>query len=515
MLIIRQNATHKVVIGPCVAVGDGFTPVTTLSLSTADEAEAILHDNGTVVSISAYTFAAITTADGYYHLTLQSGISGTVGHMTVVINDDSLCLPIRADFTVMEEAAYDAMYKSGAEGPLQGTTAGNTLDVTATGAAGIDWGNIENKTTANDLSGTDIQLVDTATTLTNLPSIPVNWITTAGITDGAFTAAKFAASSLDGKGDWNVGKTGYTLTQSFPTNFADMAITVTTGKVTAEDVTLATSQPNYAPAKAGDNMGTVSSVTGNVDGSVASVVADVTTDAASRTASQADVSSLASQASVDALNDVAATDIVSNGAITTLAGAVVNVDTVDTTTTNTDMRGTDDAALASVATEARLSELDAATGGKMANEVDVIKTEIGTAGAGLTDLGGMSTAMKAEVNAEADTAIADYDPPTNAEFEARTPTAAQLAYIVENAATGMPVTFTTSGGSTTAAVINQVDGASGSATDDQYNGRLLVFTNGTLKGVVTDITDYDGGTTTATITAIPFAPTASHTARLI
>jgi hypothetical protein len=45
-------------------------------------------------------------------------------------------------------------------------TAGNTLDVTATGAAGIDWGNIENKTTANDLSGTDIQLCDTVTTLT-------------------------------------------------------------------------------------------------------------------------------------------------------------------------------------------------------------------------------------------------------------------------------------------------------------------------------------------------------------
>jgi len=45
-------------------------------------------------------------------------------------------------------------------------TSGNTLDVTATGAGGIDWGNVENKTTANDLSGTDIQLADTVTTLT-------------------------------------------------------------------------------------------------------------------------------------------------------------------------------------------------------------------------------------------------------------------------------------------------------------------------------------------------------------
>lgn len=48
---------------------------------------------------------------------------------------------------------------------------------------------------------------------------------------------------------------------------------------------------------------------------------------------------------LDALNDVAATDIVSAGAITTLAGAVVNVDTVDLCTANTDMRGTDNALL--------------------------------------------------------------------------------------------------------------------------------------------------------------------------
>ena len=46
---------------------------------------------------------------------------------------------------------------------------------------------------------------------------------------------------------------------------------------------------------------------------------------------------------IDNLNDIAATEIVSNGAITTLSGAIVNVDLVDVTTTNTDMRGTDGA----------------------------------------------------------------------------------------------------------------------------------------------------------------------------
>jgi len=64
-------------------------------------------------------------------------------------------------------------------------------------------------------------VIPTVTTLTNLPAITANWLTAAGINAGA----------LDGKGDWNIGKTGYSLTQTFPTNFADMSITVTTGRI--------------------------------------------------------------------------------------------------------------------------------------------------------------------------------------------------------------------------------------------------------------------------------------------
>ena len=96
---------------------------------------------------------------------------------------------------------------------------------------------------------------------------------------------------------------------------------------------------NFDPAS-----DTVANVT-----AVGSVTNPVTTDSASRTASQADVSSLATAASISALNDIAATDIVSGGAITTSGGAVSNVTTVATTTTNSDMRGTDNALLASSA----------------------------------------------------------------------------------------------------------------------------------------------------------------------
>lgn len=46
-------------------------------------------------------------------------------------------------------------------------------------------------------TGNTIPTVTTVTNAVTLPSIPNNWITSAGITDGAFTAAKFASGAFD------------------------------------------------------------------------------------------------------------------------------------------------------------------------------------------------------------------------------------------------------------------------------------------------------------------------------
>ena len=89
---------------------------------------------------------------------------------------------------------------------------------------------------------------------------------------------------------------------------------------------------------------------------------------------------------------------------------VEGVKLVDTTTTNTDMRGTDNAALASVATEVRLSELDAATTGKMANQVDIIQTDT------TTDLPALISALNDLSSAEVAAELATYDSPTYTEL---------------------------------------------------------------------------------------------------
>jgi len=62
------------------------------------------------------------------------------------------------------------------------TTAGRKLDVAATGEAGLDLDN-----TVGTLGATQIATA-------------------------AITSDKVAANALDGKGDWNIGKTGYALT---------------------------------------------------------------------------------------------------------------------------------------------------------------------------------------------------------------------------------------------------------------------------------------------------------------
>ncbi len=214
-------------------------------------------------------------------------------------------------------------------------TAGNTLDVTATGAAGIDWGNVENPTTSVDLSGTDIQLCDTVTTNTDMRG-----------TDSALLAA------------------------SAPTNFGDLAITVTTGQVT---------------------VGTNNDKTGySISGSITTL---------------------------DGLNDLSAAEV--NAEVDTALTDYDAPTNTEMTAAFTEIKGATWSASTDTLEHIRNKQTDIET------DTQDIQTQIGTAGAGLTDLGAMSTAMKAEINTEVadvlkvDTIseMAQQQPPSTPTFE--------------------------------------------------------------------------------------------------
>ena len=109
MQYLRANTITEVTIGPVVAVADGFTPVTTLVGASADEYELIKHGATTTTTIAG-TLAAITGADGYYSLDLSAADTNIRGRLTVLINDDSLCLPVRADYMVLNVSEFDTLY---------------------------------------------------------------------------------------------------------------------------------------------------------------------------------------------------------------------------------------------------------------------------------------------------------------------------------------------------------------------------------------------------------------------
>ncbi len=164
-LFLKQSTSIDIRVGPFVDATDAVTPETGITLGAADQAE-VLKANGAATAMAG-TFAAVTGSDGWYDYTVATGDVDTVGEVVFVVQDSSVCLPVFTRGYVVEEAVYDAMYAAAAIGPLQGTTAGNTLDVNATGEAGLDLDNT---------SGT---------------------LAAAQIATGAITAAKFAADAID------------------------------------------------------------------------------------------------------------------------------------------------------------------------------------------------------------------------------------------------------------------------------------------------------------------------------
>lgn len=85
---LRADTAINVKIKGAVAVADGLTPVTNLSLATADEAELLKSNTTATASIAANAFGAVTDADGSYWLTLTAGNLDTEGMLGISIHDE-------------------------------------------------------------------------------------------------------------------------------------------------------------------------------------------------------------------------------------------------------------------------------------------------------------------------------------------------------------------------------------------------------------------------------------------
>ena len=92
---------------------------------------------------------------------------------------------------------------------------------------------------------------------------------------------------------------------------------------------------------------------------------------------------------------------------------------------------------------------------------------------------------------------------------------AALATKLAAHAAGVLVMVVDAGSTTTEVVFKTVEGAAASATNDFYNGRVIVFTSGALAGQATSISDYVGATKTATVVALTGAPAENVTSVIV
>ena len=159
--VLRQSTQVVVRIGPFMDATDAVTPETGITLAAADQAEALKAAGAATADISGNTWAAITGAGGWYDLTLTTTDTNTIGDLTIVVQDTSICLPVFARFQVIEEAAYDTIYAASA-------LPASTTNITA---------------------GT----ITTATNVTTVNGLAANVITATAISADAITAAKVAA----------------------------------------------------------------------------------------------------------------------------------------------------------------------------------------------------------------------------------------------------------------------------------------------------------------------------------
>lgn len=258
------------------------------TLSLAEQTVTGAHSDGGFVEIG----------NGLYRLDLSDAIvADGVEEVTLILYGATNMPPVPVRIELREDVED---YQ-----PLQPTTPGRTLTVEADGVGHAD---IKEWLGAAPLS---------------LSSQRVQ-VSVGAMGTGVITASSIAASALNGKGDWNIGKTGYSLSTSPPTAaaIADQVWTETladhsgSSGSTAEALNAAGSagDPWTTPLPGSYSSGQAGYIIGNqIDAAISSRMATFT---------------LPSNFSLLGING---------------SGHIERVSLVDTTTTNSDMRGTDGA----------------------------------------------------------------------------------------------------------------------------------------------------------------------------
>lgn len=203
-LIVSTIADNEAAATTYTAAGSTIEGITTLGTYAAPTATKC-----------RFKEVDATNHKGVYELQFADARFAVSGAKSLLVSIAGATNLAQADFVVQLQSddPYVAKPTNYASLAIDGSgrvDASKLAGQTITAAAGVTFPSSVASPT-NITAGT----ITTVTNLTNLPAITAGWITAAGIAAGAF----------NGKGDWNVGKTGYSLIQAFPANFSTMSIT--------------------------------------------------------------------------------------------------------------------------------------------------------------------------------------------------------------------------------------------------------------------------------------------------
>jgi hypothetical protein len=241
-MILRQSTAVDVLIGPFLDLTDGATA------ESGETPTVKLSKNGQALAAKSDVTVPLHDADGYYNCELDATDTGTVGTLVLTVAKSATALPVRHEFQVMDTAAFDALYADGALGYVANAPVSvaqwNGSNVATPSVAGVP------EVDVTHFNGT------AGAFAAGRPEVNTTHAAGTAWGSGAITAASIAASALDGKGNWNIGKTGYALSASQTFDLA--------GNITGN-----------LSGSVGSVTGAVGSVTGNVGGNVTGSVGSV------------------------------------------------------------------------------------------------------------------------------------------------------------------------------------------------------------------------------------------------
>lgn len=190
MRYLKQSTSVDVGVGPFLDETDGKTAETALTITQPD---IRLKKNGGAWAQKAAAQTLTHEENGWYEVTLDATDTDTIGILLVAVHESG-ALPVWMEFHVLAANVYDSLFGAATDKLDVNVEEWNTTAVPAEHTAGYPIVTIKDGTGTGEINTNAgaVALVDTVTTLTNLPAITSNWLTAAGLATDAVTEIRDA-----------------------------------------------------------------------------------------------------------------------------------------------------------------------------------------------------------------------------------------------------------------------------------------------------------------------------------